>query len=177
MSSALPSLPSPQVSALPSSLLPLPVGDSASLRVGQRCFAIGNPFGFDHTLTAGVVSGLNRDISSATGATIAGGVQTDAAINPGNRWDTLNEGEEAIRGVQLSVPLLLSPCLMRSLGPHRSGGPLLDSSGRLIGLSTAIVTATGTSSGVGFAIPSAVVARVVPQLIEFGLVSGMSEAQ
>jgi S1-C subfamily serine protease len=61
------------------------VGQSSSLRVGQQCLAIGNPFGFDHTLTVGVISGLNRDIFSQTGVTIGGGVQTDAAINPGNR--------------------------------------------------------------------------------------------
>ncbi|XP_057481807.1 protease Do-like 8, chloroplastic [Actinidia eriantha] len=66
-------------------LRPIKVGQSSSLRVGQQCLANGNPFGFDHTLTVGVISGLNRDIFSQTGVTIGGGVQTDAAINPGNR--------------------------------------------------------------------------------------------
>lgn len=66
-------------------LRPMKVGQSSSLRVGQQCLAIGNPFGFDHTLTVGVISGLNRDILSQNGVTIGGGVQTDAAINPGNR--------------------------------------------------------------------------------------------
>lgn len=61
------------------------MGESSSLRVGQQCLAIGNPFGFDHTLTVGVISGLNRDIFSQAGVTINGGIQTDAAINPGNR--------------------------------------------------------------------------------------------
>lgn len=61
------------------------MGESSYLRVGQQCLAIGNPFGFDHTLTVGVISGLNRDIFSQTGVTIGGGIQTDAAINPGNR--------------------------------------------------------------------------------------------
>ncbi|GJP30522.1 hypothetical protein CLOM_g3692 [Closterium sp. NIES-68] len=124
-----------KVNAPPNLLRPLPLGDSASLRVGQRSYAIGNPFGFDHTLTAGVLSGLNRDIYSAAGVVIAGGVQTDAAINPGN-----------------------------------SGGPLLDSTGSLIGINTAIFTNTGTSAGVGFAIPAVVVARVVPQIIQYGKV-------
>ncbi|CAI5458219.1 unnamed protein product [Closterium sp. Yama58-4] len=124
-----------KVSAPPNLLRPLPLGDSSSLRVGQRSYAIGNPFGFDHTLTAGVLSGVNRDIYSAAGVVIAGGVQTDAAINPGN-----------------------------------SGGPLLDSSGRLIGINTAIYTNTGTSAGVGFAIPVSAVARVVPQIIQYGKV-------
>ncbi|KAH7847835.1 hypothetical protein Vadar_030716 [Vaccinium darrowii] len=116
-------------------LRPIKVGPSSSLRVGQQCLAIGNPFGFDHTLTVGVLSGLNRDISSRTGVTIGGGIQTDAAINPGN-----------------------------------SGGPLLDSKGNLIGINTAIFTSTGTSAGVGFAIPSSTVAKIIPQLIQFGKV-------
>ncbi|CAA0826873.1 Protease Do-like 8- chloroplastic [Striga hermonthica] len=116
-------------------LRPMKVGPSYSLKVGQQCLAIGNPFGFDHTLTVGVISGLNRDINSQTGVTIGGGIQTDAAINPGN-----------------------------------SGGPLLDSKGNLIGINTAIFTQTGTSAGVGFAIPSSTVVKIVPQLIQFGKV-------
>ncbi|KAK4393101.1 Protease Do-like 8, chloroplastic [Sesamum angolense] len=116
-------------------LRPIKVGPSSSLKVGQQCLAIGNPFGFDHTLTVGVISGLNRDINSRTGVTIGGGIQTDAAINPGN-----------------------------------SGGPLLDSKGNLIGINTAIFTQTGTSAGVGFAIPSSTVVKIVPQLIQFGKV-------
>lgn len=67
-------------------LRPTKVGRSSSLKVGQQCLAIGNPFGFDHTLTVGVISGLDRDIFSQTGVTIGGGIQTDAAINPGNRF-------------------------------------------------------------------------------------------
>lgn len=114
-------------------LRPIKVGPSSTLRVGQRCLAIGNPFGFDHTLTVGVISGLNRDIFSQAGVTIGGGIQTDAAINPGN-----------------------------------SGGPLLDSKGNLIGINTAIFTQTGTSAGVGFAIPSSTVLKIVPQLIQYG---------
>lgn len=116
-------------------LKPIKVGQSSSLRVGQQCLAIGNPFGFDHTLTVGVISGLNRDISSQTGVTIGGGIQTDAAINPGN-----------------------------------SGGPLLDSKGNLIGINTAIFTRTGTSAGVGFAIPSSTVLKIALQLIQFSKV-------
>ena len=65
------------------------MGQSSSLKVGQQCLAIGNPFGFDHTLTVGVISGLNRDIFSQAGVTIGGGIQTDAAINPGNRFAKL----------------------------------------------------------------------------------------
>uniref|UniRef100_A0A453C4V6 PDZ domain-containing protein n=1 Tax=Aegilops tauschii subsp. strangulata TaxID=200361 RepID=A0A453C4V6_AEGTS len=120
----------------PSDILkPIIVGQSSALKVGQQCLAIGNPFGFDHTLTVGVISGLNRDIFSQAGVTIGGGIQTDAAINPGN-----------------------------------SGGPLLDSKGHMIGINTAIFTQTGTSAGVGFAIQSSTILKIVPQLIQSGKV-------
>lgn len=77
-----------QVEAPEELLRPIKVGLSSFLKVGQQCLAIGNPFGFDHTLTVGVISGLNRDINSQTGVTVGGGIQTDAAINPGNRFDS-----------------------------------------------------------------------------------------
>ena len=60
------------------------VGSSFGLEVGQKVFAIGHPFGFDQTLTAGVISGLGREIESVTDRPIQGVIQTDAAINPGN---------------------------------------------------------------------------------------------
>jgi len=68
----------------PPGLRPIALGSSAGLQVGQRTFAIGNPFGLDQTLTSGIVSGVGRDIRSLTGRTIRDVVQTDAAINPGN---------------------------------------------------------------------------------------------
>eukprot|EP00898_Chlorokybus_atmophyticus_P007892 jgi/Chlat1/8103/Chrsp75S09197 len=74
-----------QVRAPSEVLRPIPLGTSNELKVGQRCFAIGNPFGFDHTLTTGVISGLERDIYSQANVVISGGIQTDASINPGNR--------------------------------------------------------------------------------------------
>jgi len=72
-----------RVDAPKSFLKPLLRGESTALRVGQQVLAIGNPFGFDHTLTTGVVSGLNREIQSQLGSNIGGGIQTDASINPG----------------------------------------------------------------------------------------------
>jgi S1-C subfamily serine protease len=112
---------------------PVPIGTSAGLKVGQKVFAIGNPFGLDWTLTTGIVSALDRSLPSETGQTIEQLIQTDAAINPGN-----------------------------------SGGPLLDSAGRLIGITTAILSTTGASAGIGFAVPVDTVNRVVPELIRQG---------
>lgn len=112
---------------------PVPIGRSQDLKVGQKVFAIGNPFGLDHTLTMGIISALGRSIDSEAGGRIENLIQTDAAINPGN-----------------------------------SGGPLMDSAGRLIGINTAIYSPSGSSSGIGFAIPVDNVNRVVPQLIAKG---------
>jgi S1-C subfamily serine protease len=64
-------------------LYPISVGTSKGLRVGQAAMAIGNPFGLDHTLTVGVISGLGREVKSPTGQPITNVIQTDAAINPG----------------------------------------------------------------------------------------------
>ncbi|KAH7447567.1 hypothetical protein KP509_01G112000 [Ceratopteris richardii] len=65
-------------------LQPLTLGSSKDLKVGQSCFAIGNPYGYEHTLTTGVISGLGREIPSPAGSPINGAIQTDAAINAGN---------------------------------------------------------------------------------------------
>lgn len=118
----------------------VPIGSSKDLLVGQKVFAIGNPFGFDQTLTQGIVSGLGREIRSPGkhgrgGRPIYDVIQTDADINPGN-----------------------------------SGGPLLDSAGRLIGVTTAIYSQTGQNAGIGFAVPVDTVNRIVPQLISRGRV-------
>lgn len=115
-------------------LPPVELGESATLRVGQRTIVIGNPFGqFSRTLTTGVVSALDRTLEGQDGRPISGVIQTDAAINRGN-----------------------------------SGGPLLDSSGRVIGINTAIFSPSGTNAGVGFAVPVDTIARVLPELMEFG---------
>ena len=120
--------PSDKIKALPKAI-------SSNLKVGQSVYAIGNPFGFDQTLTTGVISALGREITAANGRKIYDVIQTDAAINPGN-----------------------------------SGGPLLNSSGELIAVNTAIYSPTGSYSGIGFSIPVDVVSKVVPDLIEFGQV-------
>ena len=115
-------------------LVPAALGTSSTLQVGQRAVAIGNPFGeFGRTLTTGVVSALDRTLTSPDGVEMSGIIQTDASINRGN-----------------------------------SGGPLLDSAGRVVGINSAIFSPSGTSAGVGFAIPVDTVKRVLPDLLELG---------
>jgi S1-C subfamily serine protease len=82
---------------------PLPVGTSAELRVGQKVFAIGNPFGLDWTLTTGVISALNRELPSDSGGTIEGLIQTDAAINPGNSGGPLLDSAGRLIGVNTAI--------------------------------------------------------------------------
>lgn len=76
-----------KVDAPVNELKPIEVGTSQGLRVGQGSLAIGNPFGLDHTLTTGVISGLGREVKSPTGRPISNVIQTDAAINPGKYFD------------------------------------------------------------------------------------------
>eukprot|EP00897_Mesotaenium_endlicherianum_P002228 jgi/Mesen1/2032/ME000148S01124 len=85
-------------------LRPMPIGSSADLLVGQKVFAIGNPFGLDHTLTTGVISGLRREISSAaTGRPIQDVIQTDAAINPGNSGGPLLDSAGNLIGINTAI--------------------------------------------------------------------------
>ena len=84
-------------------LRPLPVGTSGDLRVGQSVFAIGNPFGLDHTLSAGVISGLGREIMSIGRRPIQGVIQTDAAINPGNSGGPLLDSAGRLIGVNTAI--------------------------------------------------------------------------
>eukprot|EP00249_Psilotum_nudum_P020205 c27603_g1_i3 orf=446-1264(-) len=76
-----------KINAPENMLQPVPIGLSKSLKVGQNCYAIGNPYGYEHTLTSGVVSGLGREIPSPIGKLINGAIQTDAAINAGVACD------------------------------------------------------------------------------------------
>ncbi len=96
----------------------LPLGDSSALQVGQKVLAIGDPFGFQSTLTTGVVSALGRTVQTSQTTFIDQAIQTDASINRGN-----------------------------------SGGPLINTHGEVIGINSAIYTPSGTTAGIGFAIP------------------------
>lgn len=84
-------------------LTPLLVGTSAKLEVGQKVFAIGNPFGLDQTLTTGVISGVGRQIQGQSGRTIDGMIQTDAAINPGNSGGPLLDSRGRLIGVNTAI--------------------------------------------------------------------------
>jgi S1-C subfamily serine protease len=92
-----------KVSAPSASLTPISIGTSKDLRVGQRVYAIGNPFGFDHTLTMGVISGLGREIKSVTDRPIQGVIQTDAAINPGNSGGPLLDSSGRLIGMNTAI--------------------------------------------------------------------------
>jgi 2-alkenal reductase len=134
-----------KVDAPADELVPLPLGDSDIVQVGESVVAIGNPFGLSGTMTVGIVSGKGRTLDSLRSApsgqnfTAGDVIQTDAAINPGN-----------------------------------SGGPLLNLNGEVIGINRAIrtsnFTAQGepTNSGIGFSVSINIVKRVLPSLIANG---------
>ena len=122
-----------RVEANRSVLHPLPLGDSARLKIGEQIASIGNPFGLSGSMTAGIVSQMGRLLPQESGFSIPGIIQTDAAINPGN-----------------------------------SGGPLINMRGEVVGINTAIQSTTGEFTGVGFAIPSNTVTKIVPVLISEG---------
>jgi putative serine protease PepD len=111
-------------------LHPLAVGTSSTVQVGQSVVAIGSPFGLPETMTAGIVSAVNRTITAPNQYSISGAIQTDAAINHGN-----------------------------------SGGPLLDSAGKVIGVNAQIESNSNDNAGVGFAIPIDAVKNVAETVI------------
>jgi len=92
-----------KIDAPKAKLPPIAIGSSRELLVGQRVYAIGNPFGLDQTLTTGIVSALNREIESFNGRTIRGVVQTDAAINPGNSGGPLLDSAGRLIGVNTQI--------------------------------------------------------------------------
>ena len=117
------------------------LGSTEELKVGAIAIAIGSPFGFQHSVTSGIISALDRNLTipgsrSGTSVTLTNLIQTDAAVNPGN-----------------------------------SGGALSDATGKIIGINTLIVSGSGTSEGVGFAIPVETVKDVADQLIKDGKAS------
>jgi S1-C subfamily serine protease len=116
-------------------LASLTLGDSSTLQVGQKVLAIGDPFGFQSTLTTGVVSALGRTVQTSQTTFIDEAIQTDASINRGN-----------------------------------SGGPLINTHGEVIGINSAIYTPTGTTAGIGFAIPINTAKLIASDLMSEGRV-------
>jgi S1-C subfamily serine protease len=92
-----------QIDAPSHRLRPIAIGSSRDLLVGQKVFAIGNPFGLDQTITSGIISALNREIKAVTGRTIHGVIQTDAAINPGNSGGPLLDSAGRLIGVNTAI--------------------------------------------------------------------------
>lgn len=92
-----------RIKAPPEDLDPIDIGSSAGLKVGQNTYAIGNPFGLDHTLTTGVLSGLGREMKSPTGRTISNVIQTEASINPGNSGGPLIDGRGRLIGMNTAI--------------------------------------------------------------------------
>ncbi|MFP6873734.1 MAG: trypsin-like peptidase domain-containing protein [Verrucomicrobiales bacterium] len=92
-----------KIEAPPDRLTPIKVGESNNLRVGQKALVIGNPFGFDQTLTTGIISALGREIKSVTKHPIVGVIQTDAAINPGNSGGPLLDSAGRLIGINTAI--------------------------------------------------------------------------
>ena len=92
-----------QIDAPSHRLRPIAIGSSKDLLVGQKVFAIGNPFGLDQTITSGIISALNREIKAVTGRMIHGVIQTDAAINPGNSGGPLLDSAGRLIGVNTAI--------------------------------------------------------------------------
>ena len=115
-------------------IVPLSMGNSSNLQVGQQIIAIGNPYGLADTMTTGIISQTGRLLSDPNNQySIPNTIQIDAPINPGN-----------------------------------SGGPLMDMQGQVVGINTAIFSDNGSFSGIGFAIPSNIIVKEVPELIKTG---------
>ncbi len=92
-----------QISGSSHHLKPISIGESGNLLVGQKVFAIGNPFGLDYTITSGIISALGREIKAITGRTIRNVIQTDAAINPGNSGGPLLDSAGRLIGVNTAI--------------------------------------------------------------------------
>jgi S1-C subfamily serine protease len=140
-------------------LIPLPIGNSTSLRVGERVVAIGNPFGLSGSMTEGIVSGLGRLLPSSEG---------DQPIRQPPSGDNLLIPPTPTENPtsSFSIPDIIQTDA--AINPGNSGGPLLNLRGEVIGINTAIFSNTGVYSGVGFAIPSNTITKVVPSLIAKG---------
>jgi serine protease Do len=138
-------------------LVPLPLGNSSNLTVGEEVAAIGNPFGLTGSMTTGVVSGLGRLIPS---------LDISPDNNDTNNNDTNNDDNITTIIGAFSLPNIIQTDA--AINPGNSGGPLLDLKGEVIGMNTAGISESGASSGVGFAVPSDTLRVILPALIANG---------
>jgi len=135
-----------------SKLVPVELGNSTHLRIGEKVVAVGNPFGLSGSLSEGIISGLGRLMPA--------GDSGDAPKDP------FNSGSPQVPKPSFSIPDIIQTDA--AINPGNSGGPLIDMKGKLIGINTAIFSNTGVYSGIGFAIPSNFLAKIVPELINVG---------
>jgi len=130
-----------KVSAPASEIHPVTIADSTQVKVGELTVAIGNPYGLQNTMTVGVVSGLGRTLPAGSqGATTT--------------------------GTTYSIPDIIQTDA--AINPGNSGGVLLNDQGQVIGVTAAIESASNSNAGIGFVIPTAIVNKVVPDLIKSG---------
>ncbi len=127
-----------KVAEVPPGVVPVDFGDSSKVKVGQITVAIGNPLGQDRTLTTGVISALNRSI---------------------------DEGDQQAKSRYVIGGAIQTDA---SINPGNSGGPLMDTRGRVIGMNTAILSKSGTSGGIGFAVPINLIKKVANDLVSKG---------
>src|ERR671922_549562 len=137
-------------------LIPLPLGNSSNLAVGDEVAAIGSPFGLAGSMSTGVVSGLGRLIPS---------LAAPPGNNNNNNDTNNNDNITTIIGA-FSLPNIIQTDT--AINPGNSGGPLLDLKGEVIGMNTAILSESGATSGVGFAVPSDTLRVILPALIANG---------
>jgi S1-C subfamily serine protease len=135
-----------------SKLIPLELGNSSSLRIGEKVAAVGNPFGLSGSLTDGIVSGLGRLIPS-----------NSEPFNPPQPFNDQNNLPSATTP-SFSIPNIIQTDA--AINPGNSGGPLLNMKGQVIGINSAIFSNTGAYSGIGFAIPSNLLIKIIPTLLE-----------
>lgn len=135
-----------------SKLIPLELANSSTVRIGEKVVAVGNPFGLSGSLSEGIVSGLGRLMP-------AGGQNEPPSKEFGNK---LGQPPSS----SFSIPDIIQTDA--AINPGNSGGPLIDMNGRVIGINTAIFSNTGVYSGIGFALPSNFLIKIVPELIQKG---------
>lgn len=145
-------------------LEPLPLANSLELKIGEPVIAIGNPFGLSGSMTEGIVSGLGRSIPSSENLPTIPNEVPSPFILPSPDQQFIPPSREQTSS--FSIPDIIQTDA--PINPGNSGGPLLNLKGEVVGMNTAIFSSTGEFAGIGFAIPSNTIKKVVPSLINTG---------